>query len=115
MAILGGLTAVVATYLLFAAFLSLTGHIAARNVLGDVPLGRAVLVGPIPAAVSFLLQQYYPATVVVAIAADLTVIHLVYRLRWRTAGFVTFIHVVVSILLGSIVVAGYLLFLSAPG
>ncbi|MFC6772141.1 hypothetical protein ACFQDD_11550, partial [Halorubrum pallidum] len=42
---------VLGTTLLFAAFLSLTAHLAARNVLGDVDPRRALYVGPLPAVI----------------------------------------------------------------
>ncbi|WP_458208456.1 DUF7473 family protein [Haladaptatus sp. NG-SE-30] len=116
MALLGDLTPLVATYLLLAAFLTVTGHIAARNVLGSVPLTRALAVGLPIAALPFLLQRYFPpAVLVIALALDLTIFHIVYRLKWRTAGFVTFIHVVVSFL-ASIVIGGivYLVSLGPP-
>ncbi|WP_327053278.1 DUF7473 family protein [Halomicrococcus gelatinilyticus] len=108
MAILGDLTPIVGTYLLLAGFLALTGHVAARNVLGGVPFRRALVVGPPVAALPFLLQRYYPpAVVLLALALDLTLFHVVYRLKWRTAGFVTFIHVVVTFL-ASLVLGGIL-------
>ncbi|WP_227353320.1 DUF7473 family protein [Haladaptatus salinisoli] len=116
MPLLGELTPVVGTYLLLAAFLTLTGHVAARNVLGSVPLTRALAVGLPVAALPFLLQRYFPpAVLLLALVLDLTIFHVVYRLKWRTAGFVTFIHVIVSVL-GGIVIGGiaYLVSLGPP-
>ncbi|RBI63490.1 hypothetical protein DMJ13_02840 [halophilic archaeon] len=112
MPLLGELTPIVGTYLLLAGFLTLTGHIAARNVLGDVPFTRALAVGPALAILPFLLQRYFPPLVVfIAVALDATVFHLVYRLKWRTAGFVTFIHVTVTVLAG--IVIGGILYLAS--
>jgi len=39
---------VLGTIVLFALFLSVTAHLAARNVLGDVDPRRALYVGPLP-------------------------------------------------------------------
>jgi hypothetical protein len=116
MALLGELTPLVGTYLLLAGFLSVTGFIAARNVLGSIPFRRALVIGPPVAALPFLLQQYFPPLVIlIALALDLSLFHVVFRLKWRTAGFVTFIHVVVSIL-GGIVIGGlfYLISIGPP-
>lgn len=102
--------AVVGTFLALAGFLSLTAFVAARNVLGDVPADRALLVGPLPALVSFVLQGIFPlVTVALAVAVDLAVIRWVYEIEWREAAYVTFIHVVVSILLGVAVVGAVIL------
>ncbi|WP_266079033.1 DUF7473 family protein [Haladaptatus caseinilyticus] len=116
MALLGELTPLVGTYLLLASFLTLTAHIAARNFLGSVPLPRALAIGPPIAALPFLLQRYVGLIVIViAIALDLTLFHIVYRLKWRTAGFVTAIHVLVSFL-ASVVIGGivYIISLGPP-
>ncbi|PSQ53675.1 hypothetical protein BRD12_02365, partial [Halobacteriales archaeon SW_12_67_38] len=45
------------------------------------------------------LQQYGAIAFVVALALDFVVIRYVYRLRLRTTGLVTFVHLVVSVLL----------------
>lgn len=116
MPLLDELTPIVGTYLLLAAFLTLTGHVAARNVLGRVPFTRALAVGLPVAALPFLLQRYFPpAVLVLALVLDLTIFHIVYRLKWRTAGFVTAVHVVVSFL-ASVVIGGiaYLISLGPP-
>lgn len=111
----GGPLAYLGTFVLAAAIYSLTAHIAARNVLGDVPAKRALLVGPVPAAASILLQQYGLLAFVVALALDFVMIRYVYRLRFRTTGLVTFIHLVVSILLLVVVLSAYRLAGTAPG
>ena len=111
----GSPLAYLGTFVLTAAVYSLTAHIAARNVLGDVPPKRALLVGPIPAAVSLLLQQYGVLAFFFTIAVDFVLIRYVYRLRLRTAALVTFIHVIVSILLLVVVLSAYQLAGTAPG
>ncbi len=111
----GSPLAYVGTFLLAAVVYSLTAHIAARNVLGDVPLKRALMVGPVPAAVSLLLQQYGALAFFLAIAVDFVVIRYVYRLKLRTTALVTLIHIVVSILLLIVVLSAYRLAQTAPG
>jgi hypothetical protein len=95
----GGPLAYLGSFVVFAAVYSATAHIAARNVLGDVPLRRALVVGATIAVVVLLLQQYGAIAFVVALALDFVVIRYVYRLRLRTTGLVTFVHLVVSVLL----------------
>ena len=111
----GGPLAYLGTFVLAAAIYSLTVHIAARNVLGDVPARRALLVGPGPAAVSVLLQQYGILAFVVALALDFVLIRYVYRLRLRTTGLVTLIHLVVSILVLFVALSAYRLVGTMPG
>ena len=111
----GGPLAYAGTFLLTAAVYSLTAHIAARNVLGDVPIKRALLVGPAPAAVALLLQQYGALAFLLAIAVDFVLIRYVYRLKARTTALVTLVHVVVSVLLLMVVLSAYRLVGTAPG
>ena len=111
----GGLLAYLGTFVLAAAVYSLTAHIAARNVLGDVPPKRALLVGPVPAAISLLLQQYGPLAFLLAIATEFVLIRYVYRLKIRTTALVTFVHLVVSILVLFVVLSAYRLAGTAPG
>lgn len=110
----GGLLAYLGTFLLAAGAYALTAHIAARNVLGDVPLRRAAVVGLVVAVVVVALQQYGLIALVLAIAVDFVLIRYVYRLRFRTAGLVTFIHVIVSVLLLFVVLSAYRLIGTAP-
>lgn len=100
-----------------ALFLSLTAHLAARNVLGDVPIRRAFVVGPVPAVIAVVFVAFeVPAfvTVPVALAADATVLKFVYGRDLRVTAFVLLIHVVVSILLAVVLFGTVLLVLSAP-
>ena len=48
---------VLGTTLLFALFLSVTAHLAARNVLGDVDPRRALYVGPLPAVIGIVASS----------------------------------------------------------
>ena len=97
----GTLLAIVGTFLVTYLFYATTAHIAARYVLGDVPVARALLVGIVPAVVSFLLQQYGPAiSILVAAGADLVAIQAIYRLRYRTAAIVALVHYTVAAILG---------------
>lgn len=119
-----GLTDVAAalgTYLVFAAFLTLTAHIAARNVMGDVRFDRAIYVGPATAAVSFLFlavlgpRWFLPfVTVPAAVAVDLTMIRRSYAIDRRLGAYVTFIHFVVSVILGAVVGASLVLLTQSP-
>jgi hypothetical protein len=110
--------AVAGTVALFALFLSLTAHLAARNVLGDVSVRNAFLVGPLPAAIAVVAAAFelpsLPA-VGVALVVDALVIRYVYDLDRRLTAGVTLIHAVVSVILGAIVFSLYVLALSAPG
>lgn len=93
--------AYVGTFLVATLFYSVTLHIAARNVLGDVPVKLAFVVGPMLALVSLLLQQYGPAVVLpVTLVADAVAINLVYRLDAKLTAFVSVIHYTVAVILG---------------
>ena len=110
--------AVAGTVALFALFLSLTAHLAARNVLGDVPIRNAFLVGPVPAAIAVVagaLDLPSIPAVVVAVFLDAVLVHYVYDLDRRLTAAVTAIHAVVSVILGSVVFSLYVLVQSAPG
>jgi hypothetical protein len=119
-----GLTDVAAalgTYLVFAAFLTLTTHIAARNVMGDVRFDRAIYVGPVTAAVSFLFlavlgpRWFVPLLAVpVAVVVDLTMIQRSYEIDRRLGAYVTFIHFVVSVLLATVIGSSVILLTQSP-
>lgn len=97
--------AVAGTFGLLAAFLSLTAFLAARNVLGDVSPVKALGVGPFPAAVAVaagaLDLPSLPA-IGVALLLDWLAIHYLYGESPRLSAYITFIHVVVTILLGTV-------------
>jgi hypothetical protein len=112
----GGVLAYLGTFLLAALFYTLTAHIAARYVLGTVPLKRAAIVGLVPAAIALLLQQYGPAIVIaVSLAADFLAIRVVYRLKYRTTTLVAVAHCTVSALLGITIFNLVSLLGTAPG
>ncbi len=117
-----GPLAVAGTFASFALFLSLTAHIAARNVLGDIPVRNAVVVGPVPAAISVLVATFAADNSVVilvgfaaAVVLDWAVIRALYDESTRLAAYITFIHFVVSVILGTIVFGIWALAISAPG
>lgn len=98
--------------------LSVTAHIAARNVLGDVELKKAFAVGPVIPAVSFVFVALrWPAALAVplALAADFGLFRYLYGRDTRLTAYLTLIHVVVSIILGVIVFGLLALIQSAPG
>ena len=114
--------AVAGTFASFAIFLSVTAHIAARNVLGDVPVRNAFVVGPVPAAISTLVAAFaadIPLLIVagfgVALLLDGVAIRTLYDQSTRLAAYITFIHFVVSVILGAIVFGIWALSISAPG
>jgi hypothetical protein len=113
--------AVLGTYLVFAAFLTLTAHVAARNVMGDVRFDRAIYVGPVTAAVSFLFlavlgtRWFVPlVTLPVAVAVDLTMIRRSYDIDRRLGVYVAFIHFVVSVILATVIGASLVLLTQSP-
>lgn len=111
-------TAVAGTVGSLILLLSVTAHIAARNVLGDVTVWKAAGVGPATGPFALLPVAFDVSSALaigLAIVADVLAIKFLYGRRWRLTAYVTLIHVVVSILLGSIIVSLYLLLASAPG
>lgn len=96
-----GPIAFLGTFLVAAVFYSLTLHIAARYVLGDVPIKRAFVVGVVLAGAAMLLQQYGPAIVIVTtLGLDAFAISAVYRLSWKSTAFVAVIHYTVAVIAG---------------
>lgn len=99
--VLDALLTLVVSFLVVGLGFCLTLHIAARYVLGDVPI-RNALAGLAPAAVVLSLTlagQPLPAAAL-AIAADVLVIQSVYDVSYRRSGFITLVHFTVSFLLG---------------
>ena len=116
MALVDSLVAIVGTFLLTVVFYAITAHIAARYVLGDVPIKFAFVVGTVLALVSFLLQQYGGVVViVVAATVDFVLIQALYRLRYRTAGMVAVAHYTVAVIAGLVVFNAVRLLGTAPG
>ena len=111
-------TAVLGTVGLLALCLSATAHLAARNVLGDVSPSKALGVGIGPAVVSVgteLLGIPGGLGVLLALALDGVVIHLLYGQEPRISAYITGIHVIVTILLGSVLIGGLVIIASLPG
>jgi len=110
----GGLLAVVVTFLLLSLFYAVTLHLAATFFIGDVPSQRAAYVGPVPAAVSILLQRYGLAggafgvdpsalvgvVVLTTLIADLLAVSFVYRLTLRSAIPLTLLHFAFAAVMG---------------
>jgi len=114
----GNPTTIAVTLALSATFFTVTAHIAARNVLGDVRAAKALVVGAAFAAIGFVfaaLQWPIPVGIALALAADFSVFRTLYRQSNRVAAYITLIHVVVSIILGVIVFGLLALIQSAPG
>ncbi|WP_425604215.1 DUF7473 family protein [Halobellus salinisoli] len=112
--------AIAGTFAVFALFLSVTAHIAARNVLGDVPVRNGFLVGPVPAAVSILVSTFAERDPVlfggllVALVLDGVAIAYVYGESRKLSAYITLIHFVVSVLLGTVLFGIWALLTSAP-
>ena len=112
-----GTVPVLATYLLFAAFLSLTAFLAARNLLGDVSLARHALVGPPLAAIAFLATAFeLPSFLAlgVALAVDAAAFRYLHGLDRRLLAAVVLIHFVVSVLLGTVLFGLVVVLSTAP-
>lgn len=93
--------AVLGTFLLATGFYALTAHVAARYVLGSVPVGPAVGVGVVLAIVALVLRSLGPAPVIAAsLTADVAAIRALYGLDWRPTAAVAVVHYTVSAILG---------------
>lgn len=111
----GGPLAFVGTLLVLAVLYGTTLHVAARYVLGDVPLKRAFAVGVVLAVASLLLQRYGPAVAIVAtLAVDAFAISAIYRLSWRSTTLVAVVHYTVTVIAGITLVNALALIQSAP-
>ncbi|MFW5939820.1 MAG: DUF7473 family protein [Halolamina sp.] len=108
---------ILATYLAFAAFLSFTAFVAARNLLGDVSLRRHAIVGPPIAAIAFLAAtfEFSPfLAIAAALAIDAAAFRYLHDLDRRLLAGVVLIHFVVSVLLGAVLFGVVALLASAP-
>ena len=109
---------VLGTTVLLALFLSLTAHLAARNVLGDVDPRRALYVGPLPAVVAVVGGAFEVTPLVlvpVALALDAAMFAWSYDAERRLVAAMTAIHVIVTILLGVVLGGVAILLASRPG
>jgi len=109
---------VLGTTVLLALFLSVTAHVAARNVLGDVDPRRALYVGPLPAVIS-VVGGAFDASAALLLPAGLLVDGVMFRWSYdqsrRAVIAMTLIHGVVSILLGGVLLLLSILIASMPG
>lgn len=113
----GGL-AVAGSVVSFALFLAVTAHVAARNVLGDAPLGPAVVVGTLVAGVAFVTTALGVNPFLglgLALVLEWVVVERGYGVGSRLAAYVVFIHFVVTVLVGAIGYGLLALYASAPG
>lgn len=109
---------VLGTTVLLALFLSLTAHVAARNVLGDVDPRRALYVGPLPAVISVVGNTFeLPAGLILlaALLVDGTMFWWSYEQPRRAVAAMTLIHGVVTTLLAGVLILISILLASMPG
>ncbi|RLM50850.1 hypothetical protein [Halorubrum sp. Atlit-28R] len=109
---------VLGTTVLLALFLSVTAHIAARNVLGDVDPRRALYVGPLPAVISVVGNAFELSGALILLAAllvDGTMFWWSYEQPRRTVLAMTLIHGVVTTLLSGLLLLASILIASMPG
>jgi len=109
---------VLGTTLVFAAFLSVTAHLAARNVLGDVDPRRALYIGPLPAVIGVVGGAFSVTEallVPLALLVDGVMFAWSYDQPRRAVVVMTAIHAVITTLLGIIVLGIGVLLASLPG
>ena len=109
---------VLGTTVLLALFLSLTAHVAARNVLGDVDPRRALYVGPLPAVISVVGNALDVAggfIVLAALVVDGVMFWWSYEQPRRIVAAMTLIHAVVTTILAGILLLVSILLASMPG
>lgn len=112
----GGPLALGGTFVLLSVLFATTAHIAARYVLGSVPAWRAMLVGPVPAAITLGLQQYPTVVMIlVGVSGDFAAIWAVYRVRPRDVALITGVHYTVSVILSITLASLIALLNTAPG
>ncbi|SFR30337.1 MULTISPECIES: DUF7473 family protein [Halorubrum] len=109
---------VLGTTVLLALFLSVTAHVAARNVLGTVDPRRALYIGPLPAVISVAgnaLDAPGGLIVLAALLVDGTMFWWSYGQPRRAVAAMTLIHAVVTTLLGMVLFFVSILLASMPG
>jgi hypothetical protein len=102
----------------FALFLSITGHIAARNVLGDVPIRNAFVIGAVPALIAVIVTTFDINSfigLISAIILDWAVIRTLYERSITMSAYITLIHFVVSVILAAVLFGILALIGSLPG
>ena len=109
---------VLGTTLLFALFLSVTAHLAARNVLGDVDPRRALYVGPLPAVIGVVGGAFSVSEALLVPAAllvDGAMFAWSYDPPRRIVVGMTLIHAVITALLMIVLFGVSLLLATMPG
>lgn len=109
---------VLGTTVLLALFLSLTAHVAARNVVGEVDPRRALYVGPLPAVISVVGNAFDAPGALIVLAAllvDGTMFWWSYEEPRRIVAAMTLIHAVVTTLLAAVLILVSVLLASMPG
>ncbi|ELZ47581.1 hypothetical protein C463_02416 [Halorubrum californiense DSM 19288] len=109
---------VLGTTVLLALFLSVTAHIAARNVLGDVDPRRALYIGPLPAVISVVGNAFdLPGALILlaALLVDGTMFWWSYQQPPRAVAAMTLIHTVVTTILSGLLLLISVLLASMPG
>ena len=109
---------VLVTTVVFALFLSITAHLAARNVLGDVDPRRALYVGPLPAMIG-IVGVGFAAPEALLIPVVLLVDGLMFAWSYdqprRIVVGMTVIHAVITTLLVSVLLGISVLLSTMPG
>jgi len=109
---------VLGTTILFALFLSVTAHLAARNVLGDVDPRRALYVGPLPAVIGVVGGAFAVSEALLVPAAllvDGAMFAWSYDQPRRVVIGMTAIHAVITTLFSVVLFGVSLLFATMPG
>ena len=109
---------VLGTILLFAVFLSVTAHLAARNVLGAVDPRRALYVGPLPAVIGVVGGAFSLPELLIVLAAlivDAVMFAWSYDQPPRVVAGMTLVHAVITTLLGVVFLGLAVLFAARPG
>jgi len=109
---------VLGTTLLFALFLSVTAHLAARNVLGDVDPRRALYVGPLPAVIGIVGGAFAVSEALLlpaALLVDGAMFAWSYDQPPRIVAGMTLIHAVITALLMIVLFGVSLLLSTMPG
>ncbi|OYR42765.1 hypothetical protein DJ82_01760 [Halorubrum sp. Ib24] len=109
---------VLGTTILFALFLSVTAHLAARNVLGDVDPRRALYVGPLPAVIGVVGGAFAVSEALLVPAAllvDGAMFAWSYDQPRRVVAGMTVIHAVITTLLSIVLFGITALLATMPG
>lgn len=109
--------AVAVTVGLFALFLAVTAHVAARSVLGDAALPPALAMGALVAGVAFLTTAVGVNSflgIALALVLEWVLVERLHGVDGRLAAYVVVIHAVVTVILGAMGYGLLALYASAP-